>query len=58
MNLQVEMRVYRQSKELWSVLKVLEHGSDRMKRLVWSELDSDSKRILTDAKAESDAMVG
>ena len=57
MNPAVEMKLYKSRPDLWAVSRVLIHCDDKMKRLVWSELDAESKRILTDAKAESDAMV-
>ena len=57
MNPVVEMKLYKSRPDLWAVSRVLIHCDDTMKRVVWSELDAESKAILSEAKAESDAMV-
>ena len=57
MNPTVEMKLYKESRRLWSVTKLLEHGDKELKQVVWSTLSDSDKEILMTFKAESDAMV-
>ena len=56
MHIALEMKLYKKSVRLWSVLKVMEHAPD-LKSLVWENLDADSKAILREFAAE-DAKLG
>ena len=56
MHIALEMKLYKKSVRLWSVLKVMEHAPD-LKTLVWGNLDDDSKAILREFASE-DARLG
>ena len=56
MHIALEMKLYKKSVRLWSVLKVMEHAPD-LKSLVWENLDAESKSILREFASE-DAKLG